>query len=68
MFLYKVKSQSHQETCFLRLEPTEDPANFAEDNVVLEDPATVHKGQSEGYDLDSSDDSKGVVFSRQAGS
>lgn len=52
------------------VEPSEDPANFAEEvDAQLENPSAHRKGRvkAEGYDSDSSDDGEGVVFSRRPG-
>ena len=52
------------------VEPTDDPARFAEDvDDALEDPLAKRKGRvkTEGYDSDSSDDGEGVVLSRRKG-
>ncbi|KAH9951476.1 hypothetical protein B0H21DRAFT_719137 [Amylocystis lapponica] len=51
------------------VEPSEDPANFAEEvDAQLENPSAQRKGRvkTEGYDSDSSDDGEGVVRSRHA--
>ncbi|KAK7054770.1 hypothetical protein VNI00_003233 [Paramarasmius palmivorus] len=50
------------------LDPSEDPANFAEQvDEALENPSANRRGRvkNEGYDSDSSDDGEGVVFSRK---
>jgi CD2 antigen cytoplasmic tail-binding protein 2 len=50
------------------VEPSEDPANFAEQvDSALEDPLAKRKGKvrNEGYESDSSDDGEGVVMSRR---
>ncbi|RDB21267.1 CD2 antigen cytoplasmic tail-binding protein 2 [Hypsizygus marmoreus] len=50
------------------VEPSEDPANFAEEvESALETPAARRKGRvkNEGYESDSSDEGEGVVRSRK---
>ncbi|KAF9265479.1 hypothetical protein L218DRAFT_957059 [Marasmius fiardii PR-910] len=50
------------------LDPSEDPANFAEQvDEALEDPTAHRRGRvkTEGYESDSSDDGEGVVHSRR---
>jgi CD2 antigen cytoplasmic tail-binding protein 2 len=50
------------------VEPSEDPANFAEQvDSALENPSASRKGRvkTEGYESDSSDDGEGVVPSRK---
>ncbi|KAL0581546.1 hypothetical protein V5O48_000475 [Marasmius crinis-equi] len=50
------------------LDPSEDPANFAEQvDEALEDPTANRRGRvkNEGYESDSSDDGEGVVYSRK---
>jgi CD2 antigen cytoplasmic tail-binding protein 2 len=52
------------------VEPSEDPAEFAEQvDSALEDPAAKRKGRvrTDGYDSDSTDDGEGVVLSRRKG-
>lgn len=52
------------------VEPSEDPAKFAEDvEAALENPSATRKGRvkTEGYESDSSDDGEGVVPSRRPG-
>ncbi|ESK94511.1 lin1 family protein [Moniliophthora roreri MCA 2997] len=52
------------------LDPSEDPANFAEQvDEALENPAANRRNRvkNEGYDSDSSDDGEGVVYSRKKG-
>ena len=52
------------------VEPSEDPANFAEEvDAQLENPSARRKGRvnTEGYESDSSDDGEGVVNSRKPG-
>ena len=61
-------SASRKRTRFV--EPSEDPANFAEEvDAQLENPSARRKGRvnTEGYDSDSSDDGEGVVNSRKPG-
>ncbi|TFY72683.1 hypothetical protein EVG20_g351 [Dentipellis fragilis] len=62
------KRHASKKTRFV--DPSEDPATFAEDvQAALENPSAAKKGRVriEGYDSDSSDDGEGVVPSRRPG-
>lgn len=64
----KIQKHASKKTRFV--DPSEDPAKFAEDvDEALEDPNAKRKGRvkTEGYDSDSSDDGEGVVLSRKKG-
>jgi CD2 antigen cytoplasmic tail-binding protein 2 len=50
------------------VDPSEDPANFAEQvDEALEGPTRKRAVKTEGYESDSSDDGEGVVYSRRKG-
>ncbi|KAF8965251.1 hypothetical protein BDZ97DRAFT_1659296 [Flammula alnicola] len=50
------------------VEPSDDPANFAEQvDAALEQPSRKGKVKTEGYESDSTDDGEGVVPSRKKG-
>jgi len=61
-------STNHQSKKTRFIEPSEDPATFAEQvDSALEGPSRKGKVKTEGYDSDSTDDGEGVVSSRRKG-
>jgi CD2 antigen cytoplasmic tail-binding protein 2 len=61
-------STNHQSKKTRFVEPSEDPATFAEHvDSALEGPSRKGKVKTEGYDSDSTDDGEGVVSSRKKG-
>ncbi|KAH9483920.1 LIN1-like protein [Psilocybe cubensis] len=61
-------SSKHQSKKTRFVDPSEDPANFAEQvDSALEGPSRKGKVKTEGYDSDSTDDGEGVVPSRKKG-